>query len=187
MTTLHGARDQQPDKEKLRQLALYVAHRSENDPRFGRVKFNKILFYCDFMHYLKTGRSITGYSYIKMEFGPCPEDFDILEKEMDKADELKLQTRERYGLIQKRPIALIEYDLKKFTGEEIATVEEVLQGLDGYNGKQVSELSHMFVGWELAKEFEHIPYSVARLGFDYPLNEFHYKWANTIAQRALVR
>jgi hypothetical protein len=122
MTTLHGARDQQPDKEKLRQLALYVAHRSENDPRFGRVKFNKILFYCDFMHYLKTGRSITGYSYIKMEFGPCPEDFDILEKEMDKADELKLQTRERYGLIQKRPIALIEYDLKKFTGEEIATI-----------------------------------------------------------------
>jgi hypothetical protein len=185
--TEHGAHDQELDKEKLRQLALYIASRNEDDPRFSHVKLNKILFYSDFLYYLKTGRSITGSVYIKMPYGPCPKDFRELAREMDEKDELKIQTRDFYKHTQKRPIALIPADLSVFTAEEIALVEEVLQVFWDRNAPEVSELSHQLGGWRLAEDKEEIPYSIARLGFDYELNEFHYDLAHKIAARISAR
>ena len=186
-TTKHGAHDQKLDKKKLRQLALYVAARCENDPRFSRVKLNKIIFYSDFTHYIKSGQSITGSVYIKMPFGPCPKDFNKLEEKMSKDEEMKIQEREYYGKVQKRPIALVPADLSLFTAEEIASVEKVVHNLWDNSAREVSELSHLFDGWKLADDFEEIPYSVARLGFDFELNAFHYKLADEIAVRIAAR
>lgn len=187
VSTVHGAHDQKPDKKKLRQLALYIASRSEDDPRFSRVKLNKVIFYSDFMHYVRTGRSITGHAYIKMPYGPCPKDFHKLESKMSKDEQLKIQERDYYGRIQKRPIALVPANLSLFTAEEIASVEDVIRTLWHSSATDVSELSHMFDGWRLADDFEEIPYSVGRLGFDFELNSFHYELASDIAGRIAAR
>jgi hypothetical protein len=187
INTFHGAHDQKPELDKLKQLALYIASRSEDDPKFGRVKFNKLLFYADFIHYVKTGRSITGFAYIKMEFGPCPEGFNEIESEMDKANELKLKQSMYEGFVQRRPIALVMPDLSGFSGEEIATVEEAIGNMWRLNGREASNLSHLFVGWRLAKEFEKIPYSVARLGFEDGISSYHFDLAQEVASRVIAR
>ena len=51
-----------PNDAKLRELILYVAERCENDPDFGALKLNKILFNADFIAYALTGKAITGAS-----------------------------------------------------------------------------------------------------------------------------
>jgi hypothetical protein len=179
----HGAPNQAPNKHKLKQLALYVAKKSEADPKFGKVKLNKILFYADFLHYLKTGHSITGYAYIKMQFGPCPDGFHKLQKAMDKAGELKVQESAYHGHPQQRLIALVLPKLAEFTGDEIATVQEVIEGMQGLNGRQVSDWSHTFIGWQLAEEFEKIPYSVARITIKKELSPARIKSMEETARR----
>ena len=54
---------------KFRELVLYVARKSEADPRFGATKLNKILFYADFWAYSKLGRSISGQKYRRLDQG----------------------------------------------------------------------------------------------------------------------
>lgn len=52
MTTSRSA---QTDDRKMKELILYLASRSEEDPRFSATKLNKLLFYCDFTAYRRLG------------------------------------------------------------------------------------------------------------------------------------
>lgn len=185
--TKHGAHDQSLDRKKLKHLALYIARRCEDDPRFGSIKLNKILFYSDFINYLNHGRSITGAAYKRLEYGPCPSGFHKMQEKMDEKDELKIQKRLYHGKTQKRPIALIEPDISLFTGEEIDTVNYVIQELWGKNGTQVSDMSHEFLGWQLAETYESIPYSIARVTTRKELTPFHYQLMEDTAKRILAR
>ena len=51
------------DAKKFCELVLYIAKRSEDDPRFCAVKLNKIMYYSDFGAYRRLGQSITGANY----------------------------------------------------------------------------------------------------------------------------
>ena len=57
---------------KMRELILYVASKSQHDPKFGSTKLNKILFFADFAFYFKHGRSVTGQEYMRLKHGPAP-------------------------------------------------------------------------------------------------------------------
>jgi len=61
-----------PDDRKMKELILYLTAKSEGDLRFSPDKLNKLLFHCDFTAYRQLGRSITGYSYQKLQSGPAP-------------------------------------------------------------------------------------------------------------------
>jgi hypothetical protein len=56
----------------MKELVLYLTAKSEGDSRFSSDKLNKLLFHCDFTAYRQLGRSITGYSYQKLPYGPAP-------------------------------------------------------------------------------------------------------------------
>src|SRR5437763_14433954 len=59
-------------EQKLKELLLYVAERLVDDPEFGSVKLNNVLFYSDFYAYGDFGDPITGSTYIRLERGPAP-------------------------------------------------------------------------------------------------------------------
>jgi hypothetical protein len=65
---------------------------------------------------------------------------------------------------QTRTVALREAKVKIFSPEEVALVTEVLQVYRSSSGSELSEKSHRFTGWYLAKEREPIPYAVALVG-----------------------
>lgn len=155
-------------ERKFRELLLYIAERSERDARFGATKLNKILFYSDFWAYRKTGSSITGQEYQKLERGPAPKRLLPVVKKMEKQEVCTWAERDHYGLPQCRLIARREPDLSLFSGEEIAIVDQVIRELWNLNATEVSDLSHQFIGWQIAREGEEIPYSTVRLGTPRP-------------------
>ena len=58
--------------ERLRELILYIADRSQTDPRFGATKLNKLVFFADFQSYAERGKPITGCQYMRLPNGPVP-------------------------------------------------------------------------------------------------------------------
>ncbi len=161
-------RTKTPDDAKLQELILFIASRSEDDPRFGSTKLNKLLFFADFLAYVKLGEAITNHVYMKLPNGPAPRAMLPITKRMISAKSLAIQERDHYGRTQKVPIALREANLKLFSSEEIALVTEVLDGFRKSNAKGISALSHKFDGWKLAKDRENIPYEVALVQFKKP-------------------
>jgi hypothetical protein len=158
----------EPDDGKLRELILFIADRSSQDERFGSIKLNKLLFYSDFLAYVKLGSSITGHAYQRLENGPAPKKMLPLMNEMVDEKVLAIKERNYYGKIQKVPVALREANLEGFSAEEIAVVTEVIDTLARKNAKGISSLSHKFAGWKMAGDRELIPYTVALVAFKKP-------------------
>lgn len=149
--------------DKMRELILYVSRRSEDDPKFGATKLNKILFFSDFLAYRQYGQAITNQPYFRLEWGPAPKCLVPLRVRMIKDGDLALQTRDYYGEKQDRTVALREPDLAHFKGIEVAIVDHVIERLRDLDAGEASELSHRFTGWKLAGHKENIPYYVALL------------------------
>lgn len=153
-----------PNENKFRELLLFIARRSEGDPRFGAIKLNKLLFYSDFLAYLELGHPITGQPYFALENGPAPRYLVRVREQMVKSKEIAIARKTTFDGVQERVLALREPDPNKFTPAEIALVTKVLDGCRSQSGTELSELSHRFAGWRLAGQKEDIPYEVALVG-----------------------
>jgi len=160
-----------PDDRKLGELILLIAKRSEGDPAFGAVKLNKLLFNCDFAAYLTYHKPITGQEYFALKQGPAPRRLVPITRKMQEKDELAFQVVDYHGYIQKRPIALRAPNLSVFTAQEVGLVDEIVQRWRGHNAAEISDRSHLFIGWKVAKLEETIPYSTALIGFRKPTAE----------------
>lgn len=69
-----------------------------------------------------------------------------------------------YGrYVQKRLIGLREANLDVFTASEIANVDLVIETFWDMNATEVSEISHLDVGWKAAGIQEEIPYCTVLL------------------------
>lgn len=157
--------------ERLRELVLYISWKCEDDPKFGAVKLNKILFLSDFLSYRYRGSAITGAEYMRLDHGPVPrrllpaqnkllEDGDIAIKETWLADTLRHP--------RKQTVALRAPNLELFSGEEIALVDSVITKVLPLNGTQLSEVTHDFIGWRIAGEGETIPYQASLISSEPP-------------------
>jgi hypothetical protein len=151
-----------PDPDtRLKELILHIARQCEDDETFGAVKLNKILFNADFTAYVKFGRSITGQEYFALEHGPAPRHLKPVLADMVRRREAAIREHDFHGYQQRRTFALREADLKLFTSEEIGLVDHIIREWRGHTAIKLSELSHQFIGWRVAKKGETIPYSVA--------------------------
>jgi len=162
---------------KLRELILYIAAKSESDPNFGATKLNKILFYSDFLAYRALGQSITGQRYQKLEFGPAPRAILPVLRQMEEERACAQAERSHHGLRQRRVVALREADLAAFSAQEIDVVRDVITELWNMTGAEVSDLSHQFVGWQVAAPGEEIPYGTVRISPPRPLSPEEEEWA----------
>lgn len=172
-----------PDDAKLGELMLYVARRCEPDHTFGATKLNKILFFTDFLAYLRTGSPITGQRYQKLEFGPAPRRLLPVQERLIQRAAAAIGKRGHFGKTQTRLIALREPDLSRFSGVEIAIVDEVLTMLSNHDARAASELSHRFLGWQVAPLGADIPYESALIERR-PLTDAEHTHASTITPTA---
>jgi len=153
-----------PDDEKLQELILYLAYLSERDRNFGAVKLNKLLFYADFLAYQKFGTSITSQQYQAFPKGPAPKRLKPVIERMKRSGCLVIQKERKFRFSQLRPIALRAPALHKFSGEQTDLVRDVVTRFWELNATQISDESHLFLGWQLGIQGETIPYSVVLIG-----------------------
>jgi hypothetical protein len=151
-------KDMIPSDTKLKELILYVAKRSFDDPFYGAVKLNKILFFSDFLAFKKLGKAITGHPYRKLDFGPAPVRLQEIRDELIRDGDAARQMTEIAGFRQDRLVHLRDPDLSQFNGDEIAIVDEMIDFLRNKTATEVSEFSHRFIGWQIARVGEVIPY-----------------------------
>src|SRR5689334_7237140 len=158
------ARTHQADDSKMKELILYLAAKSEPDPRFSSTKLNKLLFYCDFGAYRQLGQSITGHSYRKLQFGPAPKAMlPIVERMKGDGDCAEIE-RDHFGHAQRRVVALRPPDVALFSAEELRLADRIVEELWESNAAEVSDLSHDFIGWKAAAYNEIIPYETVFVG-----------------------
>lgn len=166
--------------QKLQELILYVARQTEQDPRCGATKLNKILFYLDFGFYRQHGRSISGWRYRKLEFGPVPERMTHLVEEMAARGLCAWAERTYFGRPLRKLVALREPSLSVLAAEELDMVNRVIRDLWELNATEVSDLSHRFVGWQVAEMGEVIDYNSVFVGEPRPLTAEETEWALTV-------
>ena len=147
----------------LKELILYIADRLATHPKFGATKLNKILFYCDFVSYGKLGKPITGEVYFKLRWGPAPRSLKRVIEEMEKCGDIARTQRETMKGTQDRIAPKRKPDYSKFAPEQISIVERIIELLQDKDAEEVSELSHFFIGWRLARYNENIPYQTVFL------------------------
>ena len=145
--------------ERLRELILYISEQSVNDERYGKVKLNKVLLAADMYAYRQFGISISHADYKALDYGSAPVGMkDILDK-MQNDEELAIQPTSYFGKPQERPINLRRANLAKFSGKEIALLDEVIKHFSDANAKQLSDWSHG-IAWATAyKTGKNIPYA----------------------------
>jgi hypothetical protein len=162
------------NKDKFRELILYISSRCEQDKFWNSTKLNKVLFYSDFISYRQNGKAITGAVYFALPQGPAPKALVPVREEMVANGDLAIERR----TFQHRPVALREADLLIFTAQDIAVVDKVIAALRHRNAEMVSEMSHAFLGWKAARaegeasgENVTIPYGTVFVS-NHPIDEF---------------
>ncbi|MCH8817036.1 MAG: SocA family protein [Chloroflexi bacterium] len=154
--------------DKFRGLILYAAHRARQyeDPFFGAVKLNKTLFFSDFFGFRQLGRSITGATYQKLSEGPAPRQL-VDERQKMVIDELiTIEPVPIFGYVQHRIVPADDMidPTDYFNLEEQGVIDSTISAIRGMTGAQVSDVSHLMLGWRLANKGETIPYETVWLG-----------------------
>jgi hypothetical protein len=145
--------------EKLKDLILYVADRSRDDPHFGATKLNKILYYADFRAYRELGHAITEADYQKLPEGPAARDLLKARRQLLDEGRIRIEHRPVLNFVQQRIVPVDPYRLRSlFSPDELAIVEDVLLSLQGMTGTQASEMSCLEAGWKLVDFYQTIPY-----------------------------
>ena len=150
---------------KFRELVVYITEQCADDPSFGSVKLNKILFYADFAAYRQLRRPITGATYRKLSEGPAPKELLTARHALVDSGRLEIENRSYFGHLQKRPVVLptTEADTSLFSELELEIIDETIDFFRGKSAREVSDYSHREPGWILAEDFEEIPYQTAHL------------------------
>jgi hypothetical protein len=162
--------------EKTRELILYLAERSSDDPRsddprFGRVKLAKLLFLCDFGSYGEFGQSITGACYRKKPHGPLADEQLLAERDLKDSGSIEVREVGRYMYTQKRIVAKRKADPNWLTREQLALVDEVVQRHWDETATDLRNLSHAFPGYEIAQDGEEIPYHAVFISREPPTQD----------------
>jgi hypothetical protein len=182
MSSLHDeagmeAKKFSPDFEKFKALLLYVCAKTEKERGFGATKLNKILYFSDFRSFQRTGKPITGETYVKRQFGPAPKRLLIAQKELVK--ERKLLTRDVPSYSDKRRefIVLELPDVTKhFTAEEISLVDEMIDTITHhFSAAEISDVTHDDI-WSILELGDEIPYEAVYASQVGEIDETDVEW-----------
>jgi len=152
------------DLEKFKNMILYLVKRLNG---VLTVKLNKLLWYCDFLHFKETSVSITGSQYVRLQYGPVPNNYSLItdimqnEKLLDK-NEIEFDTEK--GIVGEQLTALVEPDKSIFSEKEIRIMNFVADTFREYTSTGIKDKSHRetayrkcedrgIISYEYAKEF----------------------------------
>ena len=167
---LHETFPVERQAQRFRELIVDVAQESADDPNFGAVKLNKILYHSDFRAFERFGLPLTGVRYFRLPFGPAPRSLIPVRRQLEQEGAIRVD-RVNLGddYEQHRTVALREPITALFSEDELALVDEVIRELRPQNAREVSDASHD-VRWRVLNHKDPVPYEFAYLSSE-PVSE----------------
>ena len=126
---------------RVKNLLLYVL---EQLGETFQTKMNKVLFYIDFLAYREQGRSISGLSYVAIDFGPVPQRWNRVYSCFDEVLPQSRLVKEQECTVL---TAIAKADTSFFSEKEKNLIDSVCAKLKGVNANRVSEMSHKETAW----------------------------------------
>lgn len=125
--------------DKIKNLILYLTEGS-----ILKTKLLKEMFYIDFLNYKNTGQSITGLEYVKLPFGPVPDDFEkiIIYLKEKNLIEYNIEYSEDCEYEHHKIISKEKYNKKAFNDNELELIKKVKTYFKEYTSKKIVEKSH---------------------------------------------
>lgn len=139
------------DLDKFSQMVGFFAQSQQP----SEVKLNKLLFYADFCHFNKTGYSISGAQYRAIDYGPVPNNYDILFNYAQKSGlvckEFVQYSEHIYGNYY---IADKDFVLKNefFSKEELETLKTIAEKFKDFSATKIKDVSHEEEAWTCNSE-----------------------------------
>jgi transcriptional regulator with XRE-family HTH domain/uncharacterized phage-associated protein len=134
-----------PAMEKLGMMVKYFAQQLQP----FTTKMNKLLFYADFLHYSRTGYSISGLTYIAITHGPVPKNYGgiydrLFENGFVEIEEVDFNefSGEKFKNHDGEP------DMELFTETERKAIVDVEQQLGKLKTNQIVDISHDELAWK---------------------------------------
>jgi transcriptional regulator with XRE-family HTH domain len=159
---------------KFREVLLYILKKIGSKPNVGESVLYKLLYFIDFNFYEKYEEQLIGATYIKNNYGPTPKEFIKIVKEMEKEGDLVKIDTKHFQYPQRKYLPLREPDLSMLNGNEIKTIDMVLEKLSDMNANQISEYSHKDVPWITSADGDIIDYeSVFYRTADYSVRPYN--------------
>lgn len=148
---------------RLRALVLYIAEECRDAPHFGRVKLNKIIWKADFTAYAERGVPVTGRPYVRLEYGPVPEEMFTLLKEMEREGAIEFsETDFGNDMIEQRVIPREAAVVLDFPAKDLHYVQQAINYYWNMTGTETSDDSHG-VAWRTRANKDPFPYELAYL------------------------
>jgi len=148
--------------QRFRELIVYISEKSRNDPYFGAVKLNKILYYSDFRAFELFGIPLTGVRYFRLPKGPAPKALIPIQNELVSEGAIRIDKVKFGDFEQHRTVPLRRAVTELFTEDEIILVDKVINELWHQNATEVSDASHD-VRWRTLQHRDPMPYEFAFL------------------------
>ena len=113
-----------------------------------KTKFNKLMFYADFLHFRAFGAGITGWRYVRLPHGPVPDEFQTLIAALVEAGVIDIR-EEDYGdgFVGERLVPLMDPDPTVLDDGEIATLTRVQRHFASWSSTRISAASHDEPAW----------------------------------------
>lgn len=146
------------NKEKFKQVLLYVLGKVGGKPHVGMTALYKLLYFIDFDYYEKYEEQLMGATYIHNRYGPSPVAFAKIVKEMEHEGTIETIETKYFQHDQKRFLPRTSPDLTHLSGREVEHIDVTLARLGDKNANELTELSHRDVPWVCTEDGEQLEY-----------------------------
>lgn len=124
-------------KEKICNMILYFC-----DSSVLKTKLLKEMFYADFLYYKNSCKSITGLEYVKITYGPVPDQFEFILNEClkEKIINYDINYKDQYEC--HNISSNKKFDKTFFEKDELEILKNVKNKFKNFNSKEIADFSH---------------------------------------------
>jgi len=120
-----------------------------------------MLYFLDFDHFEKYGKSVTEDTYVHKEFGPVPENINTVLCKMVEDNLIQLLPEQVIDFPRDRIIPLVKHNPKNLKSSEMEMICEVTEKWAHHTAKELVSASHGEAPWIATRQNEIIPYTLA--------------------------
>lgn len=155
------------EREKFRELVIYIAEQTVDDPWFGDTHLNKALYWADFTAYEAFGRPVTGARYFKLQHGPAAKPLLPVRDELAEEGALEIHEPPPGKRQARKTVSLRPANRDLFTDGELELVDRIVTDLRKQSAKTVRDIAHeRSVGWNVVEMYDDIPYTTALVSME---------------------